>query len=47
MSILAYFRGNHLLDALPIIDGRRIYPQLEAIQLPFGRVVYDGGLGQK
>jgi hypothetical protein len=47
MSTPVYFRGNHLLDALPFVDGRRIYPQLEAIQLPFGRVVYDGGLGQK
>jgi Crp-like helix-turn-helix domain len=47
MSTPVYFHGNHLLDALPIADKRRIYNALEAVQLPLGRVVYDGGLGQK
>src|ERR1700691_823618 len=47
MSPPVYFCGNHLLDALPVSDKRRIYRQLDAVQLPLGRVVYDGGLGQK
>jgi hypothetical protein len=47
MSTLVYFRGNHLLDALPAADQRRVYPQLEAIQLSLGLVLYDDGLGQK
>jgi hypothetical protein len=47
MSPPVYFCGNHLLDALPVPDKRRIYRRLEAVQLPLGRVVYDGGLGQK
>jgi hypothetical protein len=38
-----YFRGNYLLEALPTADKLRIYPQLEAIRLPLGRVLYDGG----
>jgi hypothetical protein len=42
-----YFRGNYLLEALPTADKLRIYPQLEAIRLPLGRVLYDDGLGQK
>lgn len=47
MSTSAYCRGNHLLDALPAADKLRIYPQLEAIRLPLGLVLYDDGLGQK
>jgi hypothetical protein len=47
MSTSAYCRGNHLLDALPAADKLRIYPQLEAIRLPLGLVLYDHGLGQK
>jgi CRP-like cAMP-binding protein len=47
MDVRVHFRGNHLLDALPTADKRRIYPQLEAIHLPLGLVLYDGGLRQR
>jgi CRP-like cAMP-binding protein len=47
MSTPVYFRSNHLLEALPTADKLRIYPQLEAIQLPLGLVLYDDGRGQK
>jgi hypothetical protein len=47
MSTRVYFGGNHLLDALPSADKLRIFPKLEAIQLPLGLVLYDDGLGQE
>jgi Crp-like helix-turn-helix domain len=47
MSTSVYFRGNHLLDALPAADKPRIYPQLEAVRLPLGLVLYNDGVGQK
>ena len=46
MSTPVSFRGNHLLDALPGADKLRIFPKLEAIQLPSGLVLHDDGLQQ-
>jgi CRP-like cAMP-binding protein len=47
MKSRIYFRGNYLLDALPTADKFRIFPQLQAVQLPLGRVLYDHGMRQK
>ena len=36
-------RTNHLLGALPDAEWQRWRPQLEAIELPLGRVLYESG----
>ena len=37
-------RANHLLSCLPPSDWQRWEPQLEAIELPLGRVLYEPGV---
>lgn len=34
---------NHLLAALPPLERERIYPHLELISMPLGRVLYESG----
>jgi hypothetical protein len=36
-------RQNHLLAALPDIDWQRWLPQLEFVELPLGKVLYEAG----
>ena len=36
-------KSNHLLAALPEVDWCRWFPQLEAIELPLGLVLYESG----
>ena len=36
-------RNNHLLAALPVSEWERWLPQLEAVELPLGRVLYESG----
>jgi CRP-like cAMP-binding protein len=35
---------NHLLAALPDVEWQRWVPQLEAVELPLGRVLYESGV---
>jgi CRP-like cAMP-binding protein len=37
---------NHLLAALPVVDYKRLLPQLELIPLPLGLAVYESGRDQ-
>jgi CRP-like cAMP-binding protein len=37
---------NHLLAALPTADYKRLLPQLEPVQLPLGRALYESGSPQ-
>ncbi len=34
---------NHLLAALPAVDRERIYPHLQLVELPLGKVLYESG----
>ena len=34
---------NHLLAALPLLERERIYPHLELIPMPLGKVLYESG----
>ena len=34
---------NHLLDALPAAEREQIYPQLQLVEMPLGKVVYEPG----
>jgi CRP-like cAMP-binding protein len=43
MSMPADPRLNHLLAALPASDWRRWLPNLELVDLPLGRVLYESG----
>lgn len=43
MKIQVGPRANHLLSALPEAEWQRWQPQLEAIDLPLGEVLYDSG----
>ena len=36
-------RGNQLLAALPDAESQRILPQLEAVDMPLGQVLYESG----
>jgi CRP-like cAMP-binding protein len=36
-------RTNHLLAALPLAEWQRWQPQLEAVELPLGQVLYESG----
>ena len=36
-------RNNHLLSALPAAEWERWLPQLEAVELPLGQVLYESG----
>jgi CRP-like cAMP-binding protein len=36
-------RQNHLLAALPIPESERLFPHLELIPLPLGKVLYESG----
>jgi len=36
-------RGNQLLDALPAAEWARWQPQLELVELPLGKVLYESG----
>jgi CRP-like cAMP-binding protein len=36
-------RQNHLLAALPAGDFERLFPQLELLDLPLGRIIYESG----
>lgn len=36
-------RGNQLLDALPLAEWERWQPQLELVDLPLGKVLYESG----
>ena len=38
-------RGNRLLAALPLDEWIRWVPQLESVDLPLGRVIYESGAG--
>ena len=38
-------RGNHLLAALPLDEWVRWAPQLESVDLPLGKVIYESGAG--
>ena len=37
-------RANHLLSCLPAAEWQRWAPQLEAVDLPLGRVLYESGV---
>jgi CRP-like cAMP-binding protein len=34
---------NHLLDALPAAEREQIYPHLQLVEMPLGKVVYEPG----
>jgi len=34
---------NHILAALPVAERERLFPHLERVQMPLGRVVYESG----
>lgn len=34
---------NHLLDALPEVERERIYPHLQLVEMPLGKVVHEPG----
>jgi CRP-like cAMP-binding protein len=34
---------NHLLEALPAVDQERIFPHLQLIDMPLGKVLYESG----
>ena len=36
-------KGNHLLAALPEAEWKRWLPQLEAVDMPLGQVIYESG----
>ena len=36
-------KKNHLLGALPLADLQRWLPQLEAVEMPLGHVLYESG----
>ena len=36
-------RGNHLVDFLPTRDRTRLLPELELVELPVGRVLFETG----
>src|SRR5271167_4539506 len=43
MNTIRDINKNHLLAALPIAVQARLLPQLEAVQLPLGGVLYESG----
>jgi CRP-like cAMP-binding protein len=43
MVALSEARGNHLLAALPDVEWLRWQPQLEAVDMPLGQVLYESG----
>src|SRR5665647_1022721 len=43
MSELHDPRQNHLLDALPEAEYDRLFPHLELIDMPLGKVLYESG----
>ncbi len=43
MAIVPGPRGNHLIAALPDAEWRRWQPQLEAVEMPLGQVLYESG----
>jgi CRP-like cAMP-binding protein len=43
MSDIPSPRQNHLLDALPAEVRDRVFPHLEPLQLPLGKVLYESG----
>ena len=43
MTVSSDPRRNHLLAALPEAEWRRWLPQLEAVELPLGKVLYESG----
>jgi hypothetical protein len=34
---------NHLLDALPAAERQQIYPHLQLVEMPLGKVVHEPG----
>jgi hypothetical protein len=36
-------RQNHILGALPVAEYERLYPHLEWVQMPLGKVLYESG----
>jgi hypothetical protein len=36
-------RQNHLLDALPAAEYERLFPYLEQVPMPLGKVLYESG----
>src|SRR5271170_2422074 len=43
MAGISYPRQNHILDALPQPDRERLFPFLEPVTLPLGKVLYESG----
>src|SRR5450755_4146258 len=43
MSGVASPQQNHILDALPEAQRRRLFPHLKLVELPLGRVLYEAG----
>jgi hypothetical protein len=43
MASVSEAKGNDLLAALPAAEWRRWQPQLEAVDLPLGQVLYEAG----
>src|ERR1700674_3334022 len=37
-------RQNHLLAALPMEEGARLFPDLELVPMPLGHVLYESGI---
>jgi len=43
MSELASPRQNHILNALPVAERKRLFPHLTLVALPLGTVLYESG----
>jgi CRP-like cAMP-binding protein len=42
-SLVAHPEHNHLLAALPASERERIFPQLQLVEMPLGKVLYESG----
>jgi CRP-like cAMP-binding protein len=43
MNVIPEARDNHILDALPQPERDRLFPHMELVHLPLGKVLYESG----